>query len=188
MASGLPHMEQPGASTSWDDVVAGEERWTKHVLLYLDDWDPEPPDMPAQRASAFAELGRMLDRYVAEHQETARTIFRRALHADIHRRFVQRHGHDSEDGPIGLYEECKRHARLESSEWAGEPLSDVLERRLAELTSLSEQVDPDPDVMTSQGTNDVFTLVTRRDVNVFTLALGEQRRAVIALLSSDPHP
>ena len=174
-------MEQHEISTGWDAVVAGEVEWTKQVLLHLDDWDPEPTDMPERRAAAFADLCRSLDGYIVEHGETVRTIFRRALHAEIRRRFRQRHGHDncvSQDIAIALYEECQRHPDAASAEWAGQPIPDVLDRRLTELTSLKEPADPDPDVMSTRGTSDVQALVI----------LAEQRRALVELLASDSHP
>ena len=174
-------MEQHEVSTGWDAVAAGEVEWTKQVLLHLDDWDPEPTDMPERRSAAFADLCRALDGYIVEHGETVRTIFRRALHAEIRGRFRQRHGHDncdSQDIAIALYEECQRHPDVASAEWAGQPLPDVLDRRLTELTSLKEPADPDPDVMSTRGTSDVQVLVM----------LAEQRRALVELLASDSHP
>ena len=171
-------MVQQSTSTSWNDVVAGEEHWTSQVLLYLDDWDPDPPHMPANRASAFADLSRTFEAYVAERGETARTMFRRALHADIHRRFIHRHGDDDRHDPTTLYEACRRHSDVGSSEWAGRPLSQVVDQRLGELARLATDVDPDPDVMAAEGTNDVRALVS----------LAEQRRAVLDLLAADSHP
>ena len=174
-------MEQHEVSTGWDAVAAGEVERTKRMLLYLDDWDPEPADMPERRAAAFADLCRTLDSYIVEHGETVRTIFRRPLHAEIRRRFRQRHGHDScdsQDVVIALYEECQRHPDVASAEWAGHPLLNLLDRRLTELTSLKKPADPDPDVMSAQGTSDVQALVM----------LAEQRRALVELLASDSHP
>ena len=55
--------------------------------------------MPACRARAFASLLAQLRGYTDEHGETLRTIFRRALYLDIHRRFVRLPWHDTDDGP-----------------------------------------------------------------------------------------
>ena len=165
-------------SVLWNSVTAEQKRWTDQVCQYLDDWSPEPPEMPACRAAAFSAVRERLVAYTGEHGETLRTRFRLALILDIHRRFVHLHGHDVDEGPIELYGICKRDPDLASETWAGQRLATLLDRRMAEFASDSSRADPDPDVMTAAGTSDLPALV----------ALAEQRRNLVKLLESDSNP
>jgi len=134
--------------------------------------------MPAHRAAAFAAVRERLLAYAQAHGETLRTTFRHALLLDIHRRFVHLHGHDIEDGPLDLYETCAHDPTLTSEAWAGEPLVAILDRRMAEFVTDSSRTDPDPDVMTAEGTSDLPAIVM----------LAEQRRNLVRLLESDCNP
>ena len=107
-----------------------------------------------------------------------RTIFRRGLYLDIHRRFIHSLGHDTDDGPRGLYGICKSAPALESATWAGEPLERSLDRHIHEFEVDSDRPYPDPDVMRAKGTSDLEALV----------ALEEQRRELVRVLESDGEP
>lgn len=134
--------------------------------------------MLAHRAAAFDAVRKRLLAYVRAHGETLRTTFRHALLLDIHRRFVHLHGHDIDDSPLDFYETCAHDPTLESEKWAGEPLAAILHRRMAEFVTDSSRTDPDPDVMTTEGTSDLPAIV----------ALAEQRRNLVKLLESDSNP
>lgn len=165
-------------SVRWSDVVADQKRWTDQVCRHLDDWSPEPHEMPARRASAFSALRRRLRCYVDAHGETLRATFRLALSLDIHRRFVHIHGHDLDDEPLELYTACKHDPTLATATWAGEPLEPNLDRCIVDFAADVAKPDPDPDVMTADGTTDLRALVM----------LAEHRRRLVALLESDLEP
>ncbi len=165
-------------SNNWSDVIGGQRRWTEQVFLHLDDWSPEPAEMPQVRAVAFAELFQCLDRYVDLHGETLRTMFRRALYLDVHRRFLHKHGNDRDDDPLELYQLCQAHTERSSAFWADEPLETTLDRRMTEFANVADGPDPDPDVMTQCGTTDIQAIVM----------LTEQRRLVLDTLLADSQP
>ena len=62
--------------------------------------------------------------------------------------------------------------------WGGEPLATAIDRRVAEFVADSGCADPDPDVMTAEGTSDLQAIV----------ALAEHRRTLVRLLESDDSP
>ena len=67
---------------------------------------------------------------------------------------------------------------LEFEKWAGEPLAAILDRRMAEFVTDSSRTDPDPDVITAEGTSDLPAIV----------ALAEQRRNLVKILEADSNP
>ena len=163
---------------SWSDVIGGQRRWTEQVLLHLDDWSPEPPEIHKARAATFADLCLCLERYVDLHGETLRTMFRRALYLDVHRRFLHKHGNIRDDDPLELYQLCQAHAERSTASWADESLETTLDRRMTEFANVADGPDSDPDVMTQLGTTDIQAIVM----------LTEQRRLVLDTLLADSQP
>ena len=165
-------------AVKWTSVIASQRSWIEQVCRYLDDWSPPPPGMSADRASAFAAVWEGLLSYACDNGESLRTVFRQALYLDIHRRFIHLHGHDVDDGPLELYGQCRGDPALGHESWGSEPLATTINRRVAEFVADSGCADPDPDVMTAEGTSDLQAIV----------ALAEHRRTLVRLLESDDSP